>query len=291
MKIKIPFLLGIIALFSLRAQGVDMHNPNAHCPEDTLKVNQIIRQLQAAASPSLGDRVVEAARALAGAGEDDYYTADSTATLRINVDTFTPLMFVNTAVALAKASQRQGYSDWRNMATALESIALRRGEDQGYPSIMYHTSDWIIDNTNRGNLREITEDYRGGVVDRTKSLDEMTRYRKNFAALADSADFEKVRMTEMGFRTHRIPTLKKETIKKREILDDLQNGDIVILVPSRDGVDWWDIGIVEIKDGEPYLIHLSPAQHQVVEEKESLLKYMPLMTKYFQGYRIVRLKE
>lgn len=291
MKIKIPILLGIIALLSLRVQGMDMHNPNAHCPEDTLKVNQIIRQLQATASPSLGDRIVASARELKGAKEDDYYLTDSTATLRLNVDTFSPLMFVNTAIALAKASMRQGYADWRNFASELEGIALRRGIDGGYPSIMYHTSDWIIDNTTRGNLREYTEDFRGGVVDRTKSLDEMTRYRKNFAALSDSATFEKVRMTEMGFRTHRIPTLKKETIKKREVLDDIQNGDIVIFVPGRDGIDCWDLGIIAVEGGEPYMIHVSPATHEVVEEKESLLKYMPLMTKYFQGYRLIRVKE
>lgn len=280
-----------MVLFSIKAMAFNMHDPNVHCADDTLKINNIISRVKASGAENLGERMVVAARELKGTGEDRYYTADSTATLRLNVDSFSPLMFVNTVIALAKASGRQGYSDWRNMATELEGIALRRGEDKGYPSIMYHTSDWIIDNTTRGNLREITEDFRGGVVDRTKSLDEMTRNRKNFAALSDSAAFEKVRMTEMGFRTHRIPTLKKETIKKREVLDDMRDGDIVILVPSRDGIDVWDIGVVAIKEGEPYLIHLSPATHEVVEEEESLVRYMPLMTKKFQGYRIIRPKE
>lgn len=275
---------------ALRVMAFDMHNPNVHCIEDTLKINNIVNKIKGVEGTT-GQRMVAAARELEGAPEDDYYTNDSTATLRLNVDSFTPLMFVNTLIAIAKASEKPGYTDWRNVASELQNIALRRGDDQGFPSILFHTSDWIIDNTARGNIREYTEDYRGGLVDRTKSLDEMTRYRGNYAALADSATFEKVRMTEMGFRTHRIPTLKKETIKKREILDDIQEGDIVLLVPNRDGIDCWDIGIVTIKSGEPYLIHVSPTSRKVVEEKESLIKYMPLMTKYFQGYRLIRVRE
>lgn len=260
-----------------------------HCSDDIARADSIISVLKSS-GVSTGERMAMAAEALQGAGLDDYYRTDSVGALRINLHSFTPIMFLNTVMALTKASEEPGMADTSAFSRQFESVASRRGENTGYPSIMYHSSDWIGDNIARGNVVELTEDY-SGVIARTKSLDEMTRRRQDYAALADSATFEAVRMTEMGFRTHRVPTLKKETIKKKELIDDLADGDIIILVPSRDGVDYWDIGIVKKENGLPFLVHLSPMLKTVIKEKEDLARYMSLVTKHFQGYRILRIKE
>ena len=283
MKILLSLVLLCVSI-ACEAQTFPMH-----CGRDTVKIEQIIHYLKEG-DKSREEKIIEAANELRGAGFDDYYTSDSIGNLRINVDSFTPLMFINNVAALVKASERPGDPDWRSFASEFENISCRRGEFNGFPSIMYHSSDWIGDNISRGNIKELTENYAGVVV-RTKSLDEMTRKRENFAALTDSAVFENARMVEMGFRTHRIPTLKKETVKKKEINEDLRNGDIIILVPNRDGIDLYDIGFIEITNSNPYLIHLSPQTGTIVREKEELSRYMSLMTKYFQGYRIIRLNE
>lgn len=281
-------LLIFAVIFTLAAVTKARELP-VNSPEDNEKISSILGNLRSG-QHSFGARIVMAATALEGSSEDDYYTTDSVGSLRINMDAVSPLMFVNTVIALAKASEMPGNVDINTFSEKFEDIACRRGEYTGFPSIMYHGADWIGDNVSRGNVRELTENY-SGVVARTKSLDEMTRKRKDFAALADSSTFEKVRMIEMGFRTHRIPTLKKETIKKKEVLEDLRNGDIVLLVPNRDGVDIYDIGFVSVENDVPYLIHLSPQTRKVVKEKDDLARYMALMTKHFQGYRILRVTE
>lgn len=273
---------------SLGILGATAQRLPSRGPQDEERVREIMEMLRDAGG-SLGDKIVMAAEALEGAGEDDYYHTDSIGTLRLNLSSFSPLMFVNNVVALAKASGSPINADLSAFESVFENISCRRGTDSGFPSIMYHSSDWIGDNMSRGNLTELTEDYTG-VVARTKSLDEMTRKRNDFAALADSSVFETVRMTEMGFRTHRIPSLKKETIKKKEVIQDLRNGDIVLMVPNRDGIDLYDIGIVSMENGVPYLIHFSPQQHKIVKENDDLARYFSLMTKYFQGYRILRVK-
>lgn len=260
-----------------------------HCGEDADRIVSLMGDLRQSQLPT-GDKILYAAKSLVGARAEDYYRTDSVADLRINIESFSPLMFVNSVIALAKGSEKPGVIDVCNFSDEFENISTRRGKFTGYPSIMFHTSDWIGDNISRGNIVELTENYQG-MIPRTKSLDEMTRNRKDFAALADSATFETVRMTEMGFRTHRIPTLKKEVIKKKELIGDLQNGDIIILVPNRDGIDMYDIGFIELIDGIPHLIHVSPTQKEVVEEPEDMARYMQLMTKHFQGFRILRLKE
>lgn len=266
--------------------GAFAADPALHCGDDITKVEGILAELKYS-DLSPGEKRAAVAEYFIGSPADDYYTADSVASLIVNVDSFSPLMFVNNVMALVKAADTPGNTDWNTYFKELENISCRRGENTGFTSLMYHTSDWIGDNVSRGNITELTENY-SGVVARTKSLDEMTRHRNNFAALADSATFETVRMTEMGFRTHRVPTLKKETIKKKEITDDLLDGDIIILVPNRDGIDCYDIGIVKKENGLPYLIHLSPQLHAVVREKDDLARYMNIMTKHFQGYRIIR---
>lgn len=280
-----------LCLFSLLlfAASHGAVNPPVHCANDTATANRILQSLKGG-DKSPGDKMVSAALMLEGSSFDDYYRTDSVAALRINLESFTPLMFVNSVIALAKASDYPGVADWHTFFREFENVACRRGENKGFSSIMYHSSDWIGDNMARGNITELTENYSGAVAG-TKSLDEMTRRRNDYAALADSATFEMVRMTEMGFRTHRVPYLKKETIKKKEIIDDLRNGDIIILVPNGDGVDYYDMGFVEISDGVPHLIHLSPQSKTVVRESESLARYLGLMTKHFQGYRILRVRE
>lgn len=257
--------------------------------DDIDKINNILEKLQGSRKTE-GEKMVYAALELIGSEEDDYYSVDSIGELRVNMQRYSPLMFINTVIALTKASEFPGKSDWHLFLKELEDVSCRRGENKGFPSIMYHTSDWIGDNISRGKIIELTENYNG-VVARTKSLDEMTRKRNNYAALSDSNTFETVRMIEMGFRTHRIPALKKETIKKKEINDDLRNGDIIIFVPNRDGIDMYDIGIVAIENDAPHLIHLSPQTHKIVKEEDDIARYMALMTKYFQGYRILRLKD
>lgn len=258
-------------------------------PEDAAKVAEILRQLRES-DKETGGKLVLAAKALEGAQLDDYYRRDSIAALRVNLDSVTPLMFVNNVVALVKASERPGMADISTFSQELADIATRRGENKGFPSIMYHSSDWIGDNISRGNVTELTENYPG-MIPRTKSLDELTRHRDRYAVLADSATFETVRMTEMGFRTHRVPTLKKEIIKKKDLTADIRDGDILILVPGGDGVDYYDMGFISMEPDGPHLVHLSPISKTVVEEKDVLSRYFDLMTKHFQGFRLLRLKE
>lgn len=284
---RILLLLYILILVSgVLTKAADLP---IHCSEDTVAVHKVTNLLKSCDLP-LGEKIIIAAESMNGALEDDYYTTDSVATLRINMEEVSPLMFINNAIALAKASENPGHTDWRTFSRELVDIACRRGDNRGFPSIMYHGADWIADNVARGNIMELTENYSGAVA-RTKSLDEMTRRRGDFAALADSVTFENVRMTEMGFRTHRIPSLKKETIKKKDMIEELRDGDIILMVPSRDGIDIYDMGFVKFENGMPYFMHVSPRNHRVEVEKEDLARYMALMTKYFQGYRILRVKD
>ncbi|MDE7382161.1 MAG: DUF1460 domain-containing protein [Muribaculaceae bacterium] len=260
--------------------------PNLSSPNDTTIVNRLL------ALPSLdrndfGHNTAIFARELIGSGTDDYYNTDSIASLRLNLSSFTPISFINTVIALSRAYRSSTRPDWRDFTAEFQNISCRRGEDSGFPSIMWHISDWTVDNIYRGNVKEITENF-SGKIEKTKSLDYLTRHRDKFAALEDSATYETVRMKEMGFRTHRLPLLKKETINKKEILENLQDGDIIVLNPTEDGKDYLIIGIISRVASTPTVIYFNPESGKIEEWTNSLGRLFQLKTKNFNGYRLLR---
>lgn len=235
----------------------------------------------------LGKRMVKVAEQLIGTGRDDYYAKDSIASLRLTTEGFTPMTFVNSVAAIALSG---GESNGNALMAQdnFSRLSCRRGENVGFPSIMWHTSDWISDNIYRGTIKELTESYIEPRT-KTKSLDYLSRHRGEYAVLSNPEIYDKVRMTEMGFRTHRVPYLQRHDAKKKVISDELKDGDIIILIPNQDGVDMYEMGIVKIKNDAPYLIHFSNKQGKVVMESEPLDRYMNSIAKYICGFRWVRI--
>ena len=262
--------------------------PYAH-REDAEKADSLIKIASADRSASLGDRMAMIAESFVGSGKDDYYYKDTVATLRVNLQEFTPMTFINTVEALARTAG-DGNPGIVQFEDNLRKVSCRRGEDAGFASLMWHASDWIGDNLYRGNITELTERY-GDQRDRTKSLDYLTRNRDKYAALANAETYDKVRMTEMGFRSHKIPYLPKQFIGKKSFEEDARPGDIIIMVPNEDGQDIFQIGILTLEKGDPYLIHFDVKKGMVVKESEPLKRYFNLVSKYFGGFRWLRIKE
>lgn len=286
--IYVAALLGVIINAPLKSSA--QSSLPLHCDADTVEIRRIITEIQQSASADAsmprGQRIAAAARALVGRGADNSLTTDSAATLSVNVDSFDPMSFVNSCIALAEASETPGGA-WRVYADRLRNVACRKGENQGFASLFHHTSDWIGDNIYRGNLVELTDRYEGA---RSKnwSLDYMTVNRDRFPAMADPELYDRIRMHEMGFRTHKVPYLPKQYVSKKEVIDDLRDGDIIILISDKDRSDYFTFGIVVFEPDGPHLVHFSEEEGRVVLEPEPLKRYFNLMTKHFSGFRLVR---
>jgi len=231
-----------------------------------------------------GKKMLVVAEQLIGTPSGSDLENDSIGTALLNLQSFTPMSFVNSTLALVKASEAP-HPNLSAIDDAWISVSRRRGEDNGFASKMIYSSDWIVDNVYRGNLTELTELIGDGSF-KTKNLDYVTRHRDEYPALKDSATYDRMKMVEMGFRNHKIPHLKKQSIGKKEITERLQDGDIIIFLSPLENFDLHDIGIIRMRDGVPYLIHVTG--EGVTEEKEPLPRYFKLNNQYFYGYRIVR---
>lgn len=259
--------------------------PRIHCSEDTVRVSQILGKLQSV-DAKLGERCVAAAEELVGTVWSPAPDNDSIGTMVINLHGFDRMGFVNNVLALAKASLHH-MSVERQYELALEGYSRRKSEDNGFPSQLFYGADWIVENIYRGNLKEMTE-YVGGGSFKPKTLDYMTRHADEFPAMKNPDVKDKVRMIEMGYRSHRIPHLKKQSVGNKEIRELMEDGDIVIMLSNEPDYDVYDIGFVKMLEGEPHFIHISHETGKVVEDPYPLSRLFKLENQHFYGYRWLR---
>lgn len=259
-----------------------------HCESDTTYINQLLAEINCnnlsprKALPYVAEKLCGTTY-VAGTleGEEELLT--------INLHQFDCVTFVETAIALAQTGTNANPS-WRDFAENLEYIRYRKGEMKGYSSRLHYISEWIADNIYRGNIREITTDFQGTAT-MEKSLDFMSRNADKYPALADSTNLAEIKKMEEGYRLHRIPYLKKETVSKRYVTESLMNGDIIVFLTKEDGLDASHIGLLKIIEEKPHLLHASSKAGNVVLEEITLQEYFKRYARKAPGVRILRLRE
>lgn len=288
---KVRYILGILAAAVVMAACALPAAAQVRYaqPSDTVRAKEILTGLRVVPGLDTGKLVALGAGALTGAEAGEPVDNDSIATVCVSFGPFDDLGFVNAAMALAKGAESQ-LGRWQDYGDALVSVSRRRGVDKGFSSRMIYGADWVNDNVYRGNLTDLTERYSASNIFKTKSLDGVTFNRSRYRALADSATYEAVRMVEMGFRSHKIPHLKKETINKKEILGDMRDGDILMLLGSDPRFDIYDMGVVVLRADGPHIIHVSETEGKVVEEPEPLPRWFKRENQHFYGYRWLRVQ-
>lgn len=256
-----------------------------HCEEDTVMVSRILAKV-AEHGGSLGDRIVFAAHQLEGLPWAPAHDNDSVGTIVVNLHSMDRLGFVNIVYAFADASTKK-LPTVKEFENSLESVSRRKGIDDGFSSQLLYGADWIVDNVYRGHIKEMT-DYVGGGGFKVKTLDYISRHRDEYPALKDAAVLDKIKMSEMGYRSHRIPHLKKQSASNKSLHELMQNGDIIMMLSPEIDYDIYDIGYVEMVDGEPRLIHISYENGNIVADPYPLSRLFKIENQHFYGYRWLR---
>lgn len=273
----------LLFVFSLTS-GYASAQVRYHCAQDSMKVVGLLEA--AKKGKSFGEKIVGAATFLEGIPRGKAADNDSIGTLMIRLDSINKRELVYLSLAAAKTASSSTPS-LREFEKNLEDISRRKGKDEGFASQFLYGSDWIVDNVYRGNLKEMTEYLENG-NNRTKTLDYVSRHPEEFPALADSLTAEKVRIVEFGYRSHRIPHLKKQSIGNKNVKELMQNGDIIILNSLDTDTDIYDIGIVTMKNGEPFLIHISRENDNVTIDPYPVSRLFKIEGQFFYGYRWLR---
>ena len=268
---KLTLLIYIIYAF-ISVHAVSPMNMRFHCKNDTLKINLLLKE-------GMQSNIEEANALMAFYANkllDTPYVAHTlegeTEQLTINIDELDCTTFVETLYALTRTTLMQR-ATWRDYANNLESIRYRNGEMSDYASRLHYMSDWIVNNSARGNVKDITPNFNSCKY-LIKTIDFMSKHRSSYQSLKDSIQFEKVKNIEIGYRSHRFPYIKKEAIKSKDTKKTFKSGDIIGMVTNIEGLDISHLGIVIKESNELYFINASMGGGKVQLEKQVFHDYL-----------------
>lgn len=277
MAIMIPYAAGAVMPGEVR-----WHNESA----DTTRVTRLLVEVNDAGLADDGELVAAIAQRFLDTPYASNTLESSPEMLTVNLDGLDCTTFVETVVAAA-LTLKEGRQAWQDFVYNLGNIRYRQGIVNGYTSRLHYVSDWIVDNSHRGNITDVTPRLPG-VAYAVKTLDFMTRHRESYPVLADSVEYERMKNCEIGYRSHRYPYVRSSALSGKWATENLHTGDIIAFTTKIQGLDVSHIGIIMMRSDGPHLLHASSKAGRVMEESRPLAEYLRKNTS-ITGARILRI--
>ncbi len=205
--------------------------------------------------------------------------------LTVNLDKMDCTTFMETVTAMAITVSEKRNS-WQDFLYNLENIRYRQGRVDGYASRLHYISDWIVDNTHRGNITEVTDRLQGA-GHQIKTLDFMSTHRDSYPALSDSVQYERIKAVEVGYRSHRFPYIKSSVLMGKGATNILRDGDIIAFTTKTEGLDVSHVGIIIVDKGIVRLLHASSKAGKVTIDPLPLAEYLR-KNRNITGGRVIR---
>lgn len=282
------FVIALVAIAafstSLEAAAITAAEIRFHdITADTTKINNILEECGSMGNVATGTLVDNIAMKLLDTSYKGGTLEGDPEMLTIDMTEMDCTTFAETVLALAITAQEKR-SSWRDFAHHLQELRYRDGSVNGYASRLHYISDWIVENSHKGLIEEVT-----GLSElasrEIRTLDFMTQNRAKYAALADDSNYEALKNVELGYRSHCFPYIKSRHITKFP----LKNGDLVFFTTSTKGLDVSHVGLIHLENGTPHLLHASSKDGKVVLDKAPLATYMKRHPSH-TGVRVVRLR-
>lgn len=280
LSIILPIALLLFAMTGHAQRPARFHNETA----DTARLTQILIDMEATPAVAPGILVSVAAQYFIDTPYRGATLEIEPEMITVNLDALDCTTLVENALALAMtvASRR---SSWHDFIYNLQRIRYRNATVDGYPSRLHYVSDWIVDNTHRGILKEVTDRIIPNPDYTVKTLDFMSSNRDKYPALKTNDDnLNRIKNTEIGYRSHRFPYIKPQNISKA----DIREGDIIAITTSIKNLDVTHMGIATIVGGVPHLIHASSKAGKVILDPLPLRDYLR-RNRGATGIRVLRL--
>lgn len=285
---KINFIVLALLAVSIYAQAAPSQLMRFHCENDTIKINQLLKEGYDSKIANPNKLVLFYAEKLKGTPYVAHTLESDSEMLTINIDQLDCTTFVEALYALSRTTLNGRYS-WRDFANNIESIRYRNGQMNGYASRLHYVSDWIVDNSHRGNVSEITSSIPDARYE-IKTIDYMSAHRDLYPQLADSATYAELKSFEIAYRMHRFPYIRKNSVDSKKVKEKLKSGDIIALVTKTDGLDVSHMAIiVEDEKGKFHMLHASSVDGEIIIEKDDLKETLR-RNRNCIGIRVIRIK-
>ncbi|GAB3804742.1 DUF1460 domain-containing protein [Spirosoma humi] len=221
-------------------------------------------------------------------------TLDQQATeqLVVNLREFDCTTYLETVLALSLAWQDVASKPgpvlseqtFRNYLTRLR---YRNGRIDGYASRLHYFSDWLRDNERKGLISDVSGELPGSLVV-AKPVSYMTSTTYKYPQLTNPDILKQVALTEASLSQQSFPFIPTKNIRQAEA--QLREGDIVMMIAARPGLDMKHVGLaVRQPNGRMHLLHASSDQGMVVVSAYPISEYVQ-WHKRLSGIRVARLK-
>lgn len=201
---------------------------------------------------------------------------------KLDCTTFVELV---TAMTLSIAEQETSFA---SVCRNLEKIRYRGGKRDGYASRLHYISWWIADNTDKGIVEEITTDTKH--CNRKLCLNFMSTHPDSYAMLkGDSVMQARIALLENPFCGVDVPYIPKGMLDGDKERIKVENGDIIALTTTIEGLDVSHVGFAFWQDGKLHLLHASSGIGRVIEDPGTLFDYQKNKSRQ-SGIRVVRIK-
>ena len=200
--------------------------------------------------------------------------------LVVNLHQLDCTTFVETVLALTLTTC-QGGQKWDDYCRMLTTIRYRGGRMQGYTSRNHYFSQWIESNVALGLVSERKATPAGNYFPFTATQRIDVHYMSQHPDLypmlrGKQDDIARIRKYEEEINGTTVRYIPSRLLNRdRKALRYVQDGDILALVTSRDGLDISHVGIAEWgSDGKLHLLNASSIYKKVVLDEASLYDYM-----------------
>lgn len=271
-------------------------------PLDIFLADKILMKLQPYSGKSVPQLMIMAASMLIGtpyvAGTLEDAKDANNERLRINLHQTDCIIFVETCFNLALAAHNYGKScTFSEFAMLERSSRYRKGVVDGYPSRLHYTTEWIRQNEENGNLKDITMELGGEVYNHPIFF--MSRNYKRYKQMAAAYDttataaerahaksnLDRISQTEETLNRQPITYIPKDKVDA--CLGKIKSGDIICYMSGTPGLDIAHVTIAYVENGRVGFVHASMADMKVEIDKMTISEYVK-SRKSITGIKVVR---
>ncbi len=178
--------------------------------------------------------------------------------------------FQETCLALARDAMdpEPGFQNFRRH---LENIRYRNGRNTGYASRLHYSTDWILDNTRRGNASDITPSLGG--VRMTGAINFMSTHADKYKALVEEPSLvDSMKIREKYLTANHVTYIPKAQIDRHA--GEIESGSLIFIATAIPGLGYSHVGIAYNDQGCLRMMHASSVEKKVSTTQGSLQEYL-----------------
>ncbi len=183
---------------------------------------------------------------------------------------------------------KKGKTTFEDYQKEITNIRYRNGVINEYPSRLHYASDWLYDNDKRGNVKDITKEIGG--MKFNKKINFMSTHSDLYKQLKNNPKFlEDIKATEDSINNRDYYYIPENFIECVE--DKIQNGDIILITASMEGLDISHTGIaIKMDDGRIHFMHAPLRGKKIQITEKPLADYIKGIDRH-TGIMVARVLE